>query len=184
MGNKVCIQHWKTKQMAFLSGHTNSVSSVAVSPLGTYIGSGQINHIGFKASAIRYMISLGGRDDGCVVLWDCVKGAATGTAAAARLTTGDAVTLCALTLRPICACGTSARRAKPWTWWTCRSASCAGVCAASPTGDMIKFSINYPSDPVASVAHCKPTLIGCLAKCGPWKKGKRPESQCYSQGRC
>ncbi|KAI8436343.1 hypothetical protein MSG28_004377 [Choristoneura fumiferana] len=54
--------------------------------------------------------------------------------------------------------------------------------AGTTTGDMIKFSINYPSDPVASVAHCKPTLIGCLAKCGPWKKGKRPESQCYSQG--
>lgn len=51
MGNKVCIQDWKSKKMYFLSGHTNSVSAVAVSPKGTYIGSGQINHIGFKASA-------------------------------------------------------------------------------------------------------------------------------------
>lgn len=47
----------------------------------------------------RYMISLGGRDDGCVVLWDCVTNAATGTAAAARLTTGDAITLTPLNLR-------------------------------------------------------------------------------------
>lgn len=47
----------------------------------------------------RYMISLGGRDDGCVVLWDCAAGAATGTAAAARLTTGDAMTLTPLSLR-------------------------------------------------------------------------------------
>lgn len=47
---------------------------------------------------------------------------------------------------------------------------------------MIKFSINYPSDPQASVAPYKPTLIGCFAKCGPWKKNKRPESVCYSQG--
>ncbi|XP_026319264.1 cilia- and flagella-associated protein 52 [Hyposmocoma kahamanoa] len=54
--------------------------------------------------------------------------------------------------------------------------------AGTTTGDMIKFSINYPSDPGESVSHCKPALIGCLAKCGPWKKGKRPESQCYSQG--
>lgn len=51
MGNKVCVQEWKIKKMFFLSGHTNSVSTVAVSPKGTYIGSGQINHIGFKASA-------------------------------------------------------------------------------------------------------------------------------------
>lgn len=54
---------------------------------------------------------------------------------------------------------------------------------SSRTGDMIKFSINYPADPTASVNMCKPALIGCLAKCGPWKKGKRPESVCYSQGR-
>lgn len=47
----------------------------------------------------RYMISLGGRDDGSVVLWDCVAGAATGTASASRLTTGDAMTLCSMSLR-------------------------------------------------------------------------------------
>lgn len=51
MGNKVCIQEWKSKKMYFLSGHTNNVSTIALSPKGTFIGSGQINHIGFKASA-------------------------------------------------------------------------------------------------------------------------------------
>nr|XP_026493637.1 cilia- and flagella-associated protein 52 [Vanessa tameamea] len=233
MGNKVCIQEWKTKKMYFLSGHTNSVSTVAVSPKGTFIGSGQINHIGFKASAKlwdfknktmlgshelhkvrvealafssdeRYMISLGGRDDGCVVLWDCVAGAATGTAAAARLTTGDAMTLSPLSLRvnSFVTGGDSNLRV-----WNIRAESknldvvdvtlgklrrcvrCIAVnqddtfgMAGTTTGDIIKFSINYPSDPTASVTHCKPSLIGCLAKCGPWKKGKRPESLCYSQG--
>ncbi|XP_050346476.1 cilia- and flagella-associated protein 52 [Nymphalis io] len=233
MGNKVCIQEWKTKKMYFLSGHTNSVSTVAVSSKGTFIGSGQINHIGFKASAKlwdfknktmigshelhkvrvealafssdeRYMISLGGRDDGCVVLWDCVAGAATGTAAAARLTTGDAMTLSPLSLRvnSFVTGGDSNLRV-----WNIRAESknldvvdvtlgklrrcvrCIAVnqddtfgMAGTTTGDIIKFSINYPSEPTASVAHCKPSLIGCLAKCGPWKKGKRPESICYSQG--
>ena len=43
--------------MYFLSGHTNSVSTVAVSPKGTFIGSGQINHIGFKASAKLWSFS-------------------------------------------------------------------------------------------------------------------------------
>ncbi|CAH2106012.1 unnamed protein product [Euphydryas editha] len=233
MGNKVCIQDWKSKKMYFLSGHTNSVSTVAVSPKGTYIGSGQINHIGFKASAKlwdfkkksmigshelhkvrvealafssdeRYMISLGGRDDGCVVLWDCVVGAATGTAAAARLTTGDAMTLTPLSLRvnSFVTGGDSNLRV-----WNIRAESknldvvdvslgklrrcvrCIAVnqddtfgMAGTTSGDIIKFSINYPSDPTAAVAHCKPSLIGCLAKCGPLKKGKRPESICYSQG--
>ncbi|XP_037293640.1 cilia- and flagella-associated protein 52 [Manduca sexta] len=233
MGNKVCIQEWKTKKMYFLSGHTNSVSTVAVSPKGTYVGSGQINHIGFKASAKlwdfnkktligshelhkvrvealtfssdeRYMISLGGRDDGCVVLWDCAAGAATGTAAAAKLTTGDAMTLTPLNLRvnSFVTGGDSNLRV-----WNIRAASknldvvdvslgklrrsvrCIAISkddaygyAGTTTGDMIKFSINYPPDPMESVAHCKPALLGCLAKCGPWKKGRKPESLCYSQG--
>ncbi|CAG4950295.1 unnamed protein product [Parnassius apollo] len=233
MGNKVCIQEWKSKKMFFLSGHTNSVSTVAVSPKGTYVGSGQINHIGFKAAAKiwdfkrrvvigshelhkvrvealafssdeRYMISLGGRDDGCVVLWDCAGGAASATAAASRLTTGDAFTLAPLNLRfnSFVTGGDSNLRV-----WNVRAESknldvvdvalgklrrsvrCITVnkddsygYAGTTTGDMIKFSINYPADPSASVAQCKPSLIGCLAKCGPWRKGKRPESICYSQG--
>ncbi|KAF9823638.1 hypothetical protein SFRURICE_009183 [Spodoptera frugiperda] len=218
MGNKVCIQEWKTKKMYFLSGHSNSVSTVAISPKGTFVGSGQINHIGFKASAKvwdfkkkiqvgshelhkvrvesltfssdeRYMISLGGRDDGCVVLWDCFAESATGTAAATRLTTGDAVTLTALNLRvnSFVTGGDSNLRV-----WNIRAESKNldvvdvaldyPTSVSSRTGDMIKFSINYPADPTASVNMCKPALIGCLAKCGPWKKGKRPESVCYSQG--
>ncbi|KAJ0177488.1 hypothetical protein K1T71_007497 [Dendrolimus kikuchii] len=233
MGNKVCIQEWKTKKMYFLSGHTNTVSTVALSPKGTYVGSGQINHIGFKASAKvwdfkkktmigshelhkvrvealafssdeRYMISLGGRDDGCVVLWDCIAGAATGTAAAAKLTTGDAVTLTTLNLRvnSFVTGGDSTLRV-----WNVRAESknldvvdvalgklrrsvrCIAISkddaygyAGTTTGDMIKFSINYPPDPTASVANCKPALIGCLAKCGPFRKGTKPASVCYSQG--
>ncbi|XP_013199534.2 cilia- and flagella-associated protein 52 [Amyelois transitella] len=233
MGNKVCIQDWKTKKMSFLSGHTNSVSTVAVSPKGTYVGSGQINHIGFKASAKvwdfktramigthelhkvrvealtftsdeRYMISLGGRDDGCVVLWDCVNGAATGTAAATKLTTGDAMTLTPLNLRSnsFVTGGDSNLRV-----WNIRAESknldVADVSlgklrrsvrsiaiskddsygyAGTTTGDMIKFSINYPPDPMAYVMNIKPSLLGCLAKCGPFRKGKKPDAVCYSQG--
>ncbi|CAH0397744.1 unnamed protein product [Chilo suppressalis] len=233
MGNKVCIQEWKTKKMYFLSGHTNSVSTVAISPKGTFVGSGQINHIGFKASAKlwdfkkktllgshelhkvrvealtfssdeRYMISLGGRDDGCVVLWDCIAGAATGTAAASKLTTGDAMTLTTLNLRVNSFVTGGDSNLRVWNIRAesknldvvdvglgklRRSVRCIAVSsddaygyAGTTTGDMIKFSINYPPDPTASVANCKPTLIGCLAKCGPWKKGRRPDAVCYSQG--
>ncbi|XP_028157858.1 cilia- and flagella-associated protein 52 [Ostrinia furnacalis] len=233
IGNKVCIQEWKTKKMYFLSGHTNSVSTVAVSPKGTFVGSGQINHIGFKAAAKvwdfkkksllgshelhkvrveaiafssdeRYMISLGGRDDGCVVLWDCFAGAATGTAAAAKLTTGDAMTLATLNQRVNSFVTGGDSNLRVWNIRAesknldvvdvtlgklRRSVRCIAISsddaygyAGTTTGDMIKFSIGYPPDPTASVAQCKPSMLGCLAKCGPWKKGKRPEAVCYSQG--
>ncbi|KAL4707513.1 hypothetical protein ACJJTC_000265 [Scirpophaga incertulas] len=233
MGNKVCIQEWKSKKMFFLSGHSNSVSTVAVSPKGTYVGSGQINHIGFKATAKvwdfkkriaigshdlhkvrvealafssdeRYMISLGGRDDGSLVLWECALAAATGTAPAAKLTTGDAVTLTPLNLRPNSFVTGGDANLRVWNIRAesknldvvdvslgklRRTVRCISISkddafgyAGTTTGDMIKFSINYPSDSAASVAHSKPTLLGCLAKCGHWKKGKTPEPVCYSQG--
>ncbi|XP_045535718.1 cilia- and flagella-associated protein 52, partial [Papilio machaon] len=233
MGNKVCIQEWKNKKMHFLSGHTNSVSTVAVSPKGTYVGSGQINHIGFKASAKiwdfkkrimigshelhkvrvealsfssdeRYMISLGGRDDGCVVLWDCAGGSATATTAASKLTTGDAVTLAPLNLRHSAFVTGGDSNLRVWNVRAesktlevldvslgklRRSVRCIAISkddaygyAGTTTGDMIKFSINFPADPSASVTNCKPSLIGCLAKCGQWKKNKAPETICYSQG--
>lgn len=50
LGNKVVIQNWTTKEQHFLTGHTNIISSVAVSVSGKYLASGQINHIGFKVS--------------------------------------------------------------------------------------------------------------------------------------
>lgn len=42
------IEHVTTKALTQLSGHTNSVSCIAVSPSGNYLASGQVNHMGFK----------------------------------------------------------------------------------------------------------------------------------------
>ncbi|XP_048482828.1 cilia- and flagella-associated protein 52 [Plutella xylostella] len=280
MGNKVCIQHWKSKQMHFLSGHSNSVSTVAVSFDGKYIGSGQINHIGFKALVIlwdfqkkikigshelhkvrvealtfssdaRFLISLGGRDDGALVLWNCEAGAATATAPAARLTTGDATCAASLNKRPNAfvtggdskACEHKSEyeyeyvtATTPAARLTTGDATCAASLnkrpnafvtggdsnlrvwsmhpgssslevvdvalgklrrcvrslaiadddsigyAGTTSGDIIKFSINYPADLAVPVDTCKPALIGCLAKCGRQKKNQKPEAVCYSQG--
>lgn len=99
LGNKVTIHNLTTKKQYFLVGHTNIISAIAVSKSGKYIASGQINHIGFKARVIiwdyekkeliahhehhkvrveavtfskddAYVISLGGRDCGFIVIWD------------------------------------------------------------------------------------------------------------------
>ena len=98
-GNKVTIKNTKTEEQIFLTGHKTLVSALCISPCGDMIASGQVTHHGFKATVIiwdyekrkmkasyemhkvrvenvcftqdgRYLISLGGRDDGYIVVWD------------------------------------------------------------------------------------------------------------------
>lgn len=90
-------------KQSFLWGHSNNVSCVAVSKSGKYVASGQYTHMGFKADAIiwdfetrsllqklqlhmnkvealafspndKYLVTLGGQDDGCVVVWNLENG--------------------------------------------------------------------------------------------------------------
>ncbi|KAJ4443744.1 hypothetical protein ANN_05522 [Periplaneta americana] len=124
-------QNWKTKKQVFLSAHTNVISAIAISPNGKYIAAGQINHMGFKAlvtlwdfekkqliskydhhkvrveSVIftcdsKYLISLGGRDDSNIIVWNIEKGEALCGALASRGTSGDATVLCRTNLRGLC----------------------------------------------------------------------------------
>ncbi|XP_076240954.1 cilia- and flagella-associated protein 52 [Calliopsis andreniformis] len=103
MGNKITIKSIKTEEQAFLTGHRNVVSTLCVSPRGDLIASGQVSYQGFKAMVIiwnyeerkmktsyemhkvrvehvcftqdgNYLISLGGRDDGFIVVWDIENG--------------------------------------------------------------------------------------------------------------
>ncbi|CAK9834368.1 Cilia- and flagella-associated protein 52, partial [Anthophora retusa] len=103
MGNKITVKHTKTSEQFFLTGHKNSISALCVSSSGDLIASGQLSHHGFKAMVIiwdyerrkmkasyemhkvrvedvcftangQYLVSIGGRDDGRVVVWDVEKG--------------------------------------------------------------------------------------------------------------
>ncbi|CAH1965474.1 unnamed protein product [Acanthoscelides obtectus] len=131
IGNKVAIQEWATKKQIFLSGHTNIISSIAVSKTGKYIASGQINHIGFKAMVIiwsfdkqckisqyehhkvrveavtfsndeQYVFTIGGRDCGFVVVWDIQLGQVICGSQLARGVQGDATVLHAMNKRGAC----------------------------------------------------------------------------------
>ncbi|XP_064891242.1 cilia- and flagella-associated protein 52-like [Columba livia] len=124
LGCTVVIQHLDTKKQSFLHGHTDNVSCVAVSRDGMYVASGQVTCIGFKADVILwdfpkqellarlslhegkveglsfsprgiYLVSLGGQDDGRVMVWDVSKrGAVCGSPASPRSAGNANVVMC------------------------------------------------------------------------------------------
>ncbi|KAF5908072.1 cilia- and flagella-associated protein 52, partial [Clarias magur] len=102
LGCTLVIKNLRHGTQGFLHGHTNNVSCVSVSTRGTYVGSGQVNFMGFKADVIiwdyakreiharlvlhqakvealafspneKYLVSLGGQDDGSIVVWNVEK---------------------------------------------------------------------------------------------------------------
>ncbi|XP_041640015.1 cilia- and flagella-associated protein 52 [Cheilinus undulatus] len=99
LGSTVILKRIKDGKQEFLRGHTNNVSFISVSKSGSYIASGQVNFMGFKAPIIiwdyaqrteyaqlllhkakvealafspndKYLVSLGGQDDGSIVVWN------------------------------------------------------------------------------------------------------------------
>ncbi|XP_072167750.1 cilia- and flagella-associated protein 52-like [Diadema setosum] len=102
LGDTVVVEDITTKKQDFLQGHTNMVTCITVSRSGRFLASGQQTHMGFKAQVIiwdfekrcihgtqnlhkvkveslafspndLYLISLGGQDDGALIIWDVKK---------------------------------------------------------------------------------------------------------------
>ncbi|KAF7261569.1 hypothetical protein EG68_00822 [Paragonimus skrjabini miyazakii] len=102
LGCTVVIEEINTRKQDFLQGHTNNVDCVEVSRNGALIASGQVTYMGYKAAIIvwnyekrdkyaefslhkvkvqslsfspnsLYLASLGGQDDGSVVVWSLEK---------------------------------------------------------------------------------------------------------------
>lgn len=117
LGNKVSIINFDSNKQEFLCGHTNTVSAINVSPSGKLIASGQINHMGFRAYIIiwnwetkketgrhqlhkvrvesltftpneNFLISLGGRDCGQMLVWNITDNVALCGQSATNETTG------------------------------------------------------------------------------------------------
>jgi len=105
LGCSIVVENMKTRGQSFLNGHTNYISCLSVSKHGTYVASGQVTYMGFKADAIiwdyatrtlkarcnlhkvkiealafspseKYLVTIGGQDDGSVVIWDVETGEA------------------------------------------------------------------------------------------------------------
>jgi WD40 repeat protein len=102
IGCNVVVEEIASHKQTFLSGHTNQVSCLAVSKSGRFVASGQVTHMGFIADIIvwdyekkeryatfklhkvkveavafspgeHFLVSLGGRDDNSVAIWDLAK---------------------------------------------------------------------------------------------------------------
>ncbi|XP_008276703.1 cilia- and flagella-associated protein 52 [Stegastes partitus] len=99
LGCTVILKKIEDGKQEFLHGHTNNVSCISVSKSGSYIASGQVNFMGFKASVIiwdyaqrtvyaellhhkakvealdfspndKYLVSLGGQSDDSIIVWN------------------------------------------------------------------------------------------------------------------
>ncbi|TUJ41097.1 Cilia- and flagella-associated protein 52 [Bagarius yarrelli] len=102
LGCTLIIKNLRDGKQNFLHGHTNNVCCVSVSRSGAYLASGQVTFMGFKADVIiwdyakrdiharlalhkakvealafspneKYLVSLGGQDDGSIVVWNVQK---------------------------------------------------------------------------------------------------------------
>lgn len=104
VGCTVVIEDIGSKSQEFFNGHTNNVSCITVSRSGKYVASGQVTHPGFKADMYlwdfyerravwhfkpmhhnkvealaispsdKYLVSLGGQDDGSICVWNISTG--------------------------------------------------------------------------------------------------------------
>ncbi|XP_072318970.1 cilia- and flagella-associated protein 52-like [Eucyclogobius newberryi] len=122
LGWTVLIKNISDGKQDFLHGHNNNVSCLSVSKSGQYIASGQVHFMGFKADIIiwdfeqrsiyaqlslhmakvealsfspnnKYLVSLGGVDDGSLVVWNIeTKQAVCGSPASAQ-TAGHCLTV-------------------------------------------------------------------------------------------
>lgn len=215
LGNKVCILNWETRQQDYLSGHTNLVSAIDVSRSGKYVASGQINHIGFKAWVIiwdfesrsilakheihkvrveavgfssddKYVISLGGRDCGSVVVWDVFKNMPISGASATRGIQGEAYFVVATHKRGACFVTGGDNNMAVWeideparslrnidvvVSKIKRIAYCMVIddrdeiayCGTS-TGDILKVRLNFHHDVEILAPVKNPMMVGCLAR--------------------
>ncbi|XP_050540995.1 cilia- and flagella-associated protein 52 [Daktulosphaira vitifoliae] len=131
LGTNITAYNWPNKTQRFFEGHTNVISAVAVSKSGNYIGSGQVNYMGFRSPIIiwnfkngqiitkydshkvrveaisfscceQFFISLGGIDDSSVIVYDIGKKEVLCGSSSVKSTAGYTTVLQSVHLRGEC----------------------------------------------------------------------------------
>ncbi|XP_012220706.1 cilia- and flagella-associated protein 52 [Linepithema humile] len=234
MGRKVVIRNIETSEQRFLNGHTNNVSALCVSPCGEYVASGQNNHLGFKAmvivwdykeSAMRgsyethkvsvadlcftcnsdFLVSLGGRDDGNVIVWDVRNNSPICGSYASNDTSGNAYEIARMHVHGERFITAGDRTLKIWRVDASkrkvhgvdvevgklkRFINCIVVderdeivyCGTS-SGDVIKARLNLPDELQRGESTRPPVMIGCYSKMTrDLRKMKAGEGDLYAGG--
>nr|XP_033335885.1 cilia- and flagella-associated protein 52 [Megalopta genalis] len=218
MGNKVAIKNLKTKEQTFLTGHKNLVSALCVSPRGHLLASGQVTHHGFKAMVIiwdyekremkasyemhkvrvedvcftrneEYLISLGGMDDGSIVVWDVLNETPLCGGIASKESSGNALSIAAMHVSDTSFVTAGEGTLRVWLVGSekrklhgidvkigkiRRDINCAVVddkdeyvYCGTTSGDIVKARLNMTetnekSSPLSSLVN--PVMIGCYSK--------------------
>ncbi|XP_034936102.1 cilia- and flagella-associated protein 52 [Chelonus insularis] len=215
MGSKVTIKNIETGEQSFLSGHNNVITTLTISPCGKYIASGQLTHLGFKAMVIiwnydeknikanyeihkgkvedvsftcksDYLISLGGKDDGNVIVWDIHHNRAICGAFASTEITGNACTIIGTNIRDKCflsggqetlrlwiidplVCKIQAVNIKMGKLRRCINCICIDdkdevAYWGTSSGDIIETRLNFDRDINILEPVKPPVLVGCYSK--------------------
>lgn len=238
LGTNIAAYHWRTKAQRFFEGHTNVISAVTVSTSGRYVGSGQVNYMGFRSPIIvwqfdtghliakyeshkvrvesvafscceNFLISLGGIDDGSVIVYDIGKREVLCGSSSVKSTAGSATVLRPVHMRGECFIVAGDNILRLWTLnreqrniqgldgsfaKIKRKILCTVVdrldeyayCGTS-TGDVMKIKLNFSADTAVVAPTNAPTLVGCFAKYPPAGKNRRGASsaaavELYSKG--
>ncbi|XP_039429837.1 cilia- and flagella-associated protein 52 [Culex pipiens pallens] len=231
LGNEISIYELETNRQTFLRGHTNTISTVDISPTGKMVASGQTNHMGFRAYVIiwdwqsrkeisryelhrvkvqslcfssneQYLVSLGGKDCGSIIVWDIEQNIAICGTIATKETTGDALNVCALRQRWTVFVSGGDQNLRVWHIDRDRKRlevqdvavgklrrEFTGMCiteddevlyVGTMSGDIVKIRLNVSSNPNASAQDKLPVLLGCFGKHNPRKPvGKDCEKYHY-----
>ncbi|KAL1452807.1 hypothetical protein WDU94_007002 [Cyamophila willieti] len=215
LGIKLIVVNWNNGTQRFLEGHTNNVTSIDVSRSGKYVASGQLNYMVFKAfvcvwdfasgallikhdthkvrvasvifsSCESFLFSLGGQDDGQVVVYDVKNKSAICGGSLSSVASGTAHTLKAAVTRGKCFLSGGEGHLKTWTVDPAqrvltevnvslgkirRVITCCEITSddsyaycGTTSGDILKLNLNYPSDPNQIKQSSPPVLMGCYGK--------------------
>jgi len=215
LGTNVTAYNWSTKAQRFFTGLTNIISAVTVSRTGKYVAAGQVNYMGFRSPIIiwdfrtgdtvthyeshmvrvesvafscceQYLMSLGGLDDGTIIVYEVGKKEVLCGSSSVRSTAGVSTVLRAIGSRNRCFVVAGDNMLRLWTLnreqrslggldtsfaKIKRKILCIDIdrmdeyvyCGTS-TGDVLKVKLYFPEDAAAKKPTASPTLVGCFAK--------------------
>nr|XP_029732385.1 cilia- and flagella-associated protein 52-like [Aedes albopictus] len=231
LGNEISVYELETNRQTFLRGHTNTISTVDISPTGKMVASGQTNHMGFRAYVIiwdwesrkeisryelhrvkvqslcfssneQYLVSLGGKDCGSIIVWDIEQNMAICGITATKETTGDALKVCGLNQRWTTFVSGGDQNLRVWHIDRDRKRLNVQDVAVGKlrreftgmritendeilyvgtmSGDIVKIRLNVSSNPNAPMPDKTPVMLGCFGKYNPRKPvGKDCEKYHY-----